>query len=69
MLSKPAIGRPPKDKVEDEFKECVRRHLPRNMLECRTFERTYTKFMSRKEDLKEVEDSVIEAYFIKNYEP
>lgn len=56
MLSKPVIGRPPKDKVEDHFKECIKKHLARNMLECKTFERIHSKFQVKKGKEEEVTD-------------
>lgn len=61
-MSKPVIGRPPKDKVEDEFKECIKHHLARNMLECKTIEKVYSKLMGKTND-KPLPDKIIEDYF------
>jgi hypothetical protein len=50
MYSKPAIGRPPKDKVEDEFKKCIEKHLARNMLECKVLDRVNAIFIDKREE-------------------
>ena len=57
------LGRPPTDHTEREFKEYVKNHLARNMLECMTINQLYLIFTTDRGEPKPISNDKIEKLF------
>lgn len=60
-MSKPVIGRPVKDKAEEQFKNCIKKNLTRNMLECKILEQVYILFVNK--DFQKLDEAEVKNVF------